>query len=98
MEFGHNCHDVSRLIREVILPRLDAQEHEIRELRTVTWPVCQAHKDRSMPFRNIEEKRRFFRFLDLDEVRNLLRLKAKYAKIDEVSVDQEYRMIRDLVQ
>ena len=98
MEFGHNCQDVSRLNREVILPRLDNLEAELRDLRAATWPVCQSLKDRSMPFKNLPEKRNFLRFLDPSEIRNLLRFKAKYAKIDDVSVDQEYRMIMDLKQ
>jgi len=42
-----NVEDISRLLRENILPRLDAQEAELRELRCVTWPVCQALWDRT---------------------------------------------------
>lgn len=86
--------EIHRLIRENILPRLDAHEAELWELRGATWPVCQALKDRNMPFRNIEEKRRFFRFLDRDEIRRLLRLKARYARIDEVSLEEEMRLFR----
>ncbi len=100
MEFDHTCSDTSKIIREVILPRLDCYESELKELRAATWPVCQMLKDsqlpvgRSMPFRNIEDKKRFFKFLDPDEIRNLLRLKARYARIDEVAYDQEFRMVR----
>ena len=89
----------TRLLREVILPRLDAYEAELYELRQATWPVCQALKDSnhamsgSMPFKNIAEKRRFFRFMDIDEIRKLLGLKAKLARIDEVSLNEELRMI-----
>lgn len=89
----------TRLLREVILPRLDAHEAEIKELREATWPVCQALLDsnygvkNSMPFKNINEKRKFFRFLDIDEIRKLLGLKAKWAQINEVSLNEELRMI-----
>lgn len=89
----------TRLLREVILPRLDAHEAEIKELRETTWPVCQALLDssttvkNSMPFRNIPEKRSFLRFLDVDEIRKLLGLKAKWARINEVSLNEELRMV-----
>ena len=83
----------TRLLREVILPRLDAHEAELYELRQATWPVCQALKDNNMPFKNIPEKRKFLRFLDGDEIRKLLGLKAKWAKINDVSMNEELRMI-----
>lgn len=83
----------TRLLREVILPRLDAHEAELYELRQATWPVCQALKDKNMPFKNIAEKRRFLRLFDIDEIRKLLGLKAKLAKINDVSMNEELRMI-----
>jgi hypothetical protein len=84
---------MEQLIRENILPRLDAHEAELWELRGATWPVCQAIKDNNMAFRNIKEKRRFFRFLDRHEIRRLLGLKAAYARIDDVSLEEEVRMV-----
>lgn len=84
---------MEKLIRENILPRLDAHEAELWELRGATWPVCQAIKDQKMPFRNIKEKRRFFSFLDQHEIRRLLGLKAAYARIDDVSLEEEIRMV-----
>jgi hypothetical protein len=75
-----------------IFQRLDALEAELWELRGATWPVCQALKDRKFPFRNLEEKRKFFKFLDGDEIRRLLGLKAKYARIDDVSLEEECRL------
>lgn len=87
-----NMDDIHRLIRENILPRLDAHEAEIWELRGATWPVCQAIKDNKMAFRNIKEKRRFFRFFDQHEIRRLLGLKAAYTRMDEVSLQEEIRM------
>lgn len=89
----------TRFLREVILPRLDAHEAELQELRQTTWPVCQAILDsnnpikNSMPFKNIADKRKFFRFLDPDEIRKLLGLKAKWARINEVSLNEELRMV-----
>jgi hypothetical protein len=84
---------MERLIRENILPRLDAHEAELYELRGATWPVCQALKDRKMPFRNIKEKQKFFRFLNRHELRRLLGLKAAYCRIDDVSLEEEIRMM-----
>ena len=89
----HSCDETSKLLREVILPRLDAQEAELRELRAVTWPVCQALWDRKMPFMNISMKKRFFKFLHLDELRRLLKSKALFCNINDVALDQELQMI-----
>ena len=83
----------TRLLREVILPRLDAHEYEIRELRAVTWPVCQGILDKQTPFRNLDKKRRFLRWLDVDEIRKLIGLKARYCGTDNVSAEEELRMI-----
>ena len=83
----------TRLLREVILPRLDAHETELRDLRAVTWPVCQGILDKQMPFRNIERKRRFLRWIDIDEIRQLIGLKARYCGTDDVSAEEELRMI-----
>lgn len=91
-----NIEDVSRLLREVVLPRLDAHEGELRELRAVTWPVCQAMWDRKMPFMNISMKKRFFKFLDIDELRRLLKSKSIYAGINEVTMDQEVQMLTEI--
>lgn len=91
-----NIEDISRLLRENILPRLDAHEAELHELRAVTWPVCQALWDRKMPFMNMSMKKRFFRFLHIDELRRLLKSKALFANINDVSLDQEIAMLENV--
>jgi hypothetical protein len=91
-----NVEDISRLLREVVLPRLDAQEAELYELRAVTWPVCQSFWDRKMPFMNISMKKRFFKFLCVDELRRLLKSKALFAGINDVSLDQEIQMLSEI--
>lgn len=83
----------TKLLREVILPRLDSYESELRELRAVTWPVCQGLLDEKMPFKNIRAKRNFLKWLDIDEIRRLLRLKARWCSIDSVACEEELRMI-----
>jgi hypothetical protein len=91
-----NIEDISKLLRENILPRLDAQEAELHELRAVTWPVCQALWDRKMPFMNISMKKRFFKFLHIDDLRRLLKSKAIFAGINDVSLEQEITMLTEI--
>lgn len=90
-----NIDDISRLLRENVLPRLDAHEAELYELRAVTWPVCQSLWDRKMPFMNISMKKRFFKFLHVDELRRLLKSKSIFAGINDVSLEQEIRMVEE---
>lgn len=61
-----------------VFQRLDNLEAELSELREVTWPVCQGLKDQRSQFCNIKEKRRFFKFLDIDVVKTLLKLKGNF--------------------
>jgi hypothetical protein len=61
-----------------VFQRLDNLEAELSELREVTWPVCQGIRDQLSQMKNIPEKRRFFKFLDIDVVRRLLQLKGEY--------------------
>lgn len=61
-----------------VFQRLDNLEVELSELREATWPVCQGVRDQRSQFQNISEKRRFFKFLDHDIVRRLLKLKGEF--------------------
>lgn len=61
-----------------VFQRLDNLEAELAELREVTWPVCQAFKDEGNQYRNIKDKRSFFRFLGTDITRRLLKLKGEF--------------------
>jgi len=61
-----------------VFQRLDNLESELSELREATWPVCQGLRDQKSQLQNIQEKRRFFKFLDGDAVRRLLRLKGDF--------------------
>jgi hypothetical protein len=58
--------------------------------------VCQALWDRKMPFMNISMKKRFFKFLHIDELRRLLKSKALFANINDVSLDQEIQMLTEI--
>ena len=55
--------------------RLTNVEEELKELREVTWPVCQKILDKGNELNNIENKQNFFRDLDPDECKKLLKLK-----------------------
>ena len=67
--------DVRELIRDVILPRLTQLEVEVRELRRVTWPVCQSLRETSQ-LTDIQNKKKFLAILDECEAHLLLREKA----------------------
>jgi hypothetical protein len=83
--------EVRTLIRENILPRLDALDADMYELRRVTWPVCQGQRDATMggPFTNLSAKARFFKFLHIDDIRELLRRKAIYMGIFTPTIVEE---------
>lgn len=49
------------LVRENILPRITQLEEEVRMLRAVTWPICQALKESSQ-LDDIPNKKDFFQF------------------------------------
>jgi hypothetical protein len=63
------------LVKDHILPRLTQLEEEVRELRLVTWPVCQSLRETSQ-LTDIRNKKRFMCMLDEDEIELLLREKA----------------------
>lgn len=77
-----------------IFKRLDNLEAELYELREVTWPVCQGLLDKNGPFENKIQKRKFFKFLFIDEIRKLLNLKSKFMEIDQASAFSELQWIR----
>jgi len=78
-----------------VFRRLDNLEAELYELRDVTWPVCQGMLDtRAGTFANMKEKRRFFKFLHIDDIRKLLRLKAWFTGTSQDLVGEELRQVR----
>jgi hypothetical protein len=78
-----------------VFRRLDNFEAELYELREVTWPVCQGMLDtRAGTFANMKEKRRFFKFLHIDDIRKLLRLKAWFTGTSQDLVGEELRQVR----
>ena len=60
-----------------LLDRVTNLELELQTLREVTWPVCQGMLDKNGPFENKKDKRNFFQHLYLDEIKKLLKLKAR---------------------
>ena len=61
-----------------VLERLTNLELELQTLRETTWPVCQGLLDKNGPFENRKEKLGFFKHLFLDEIKKLLKLKARF--------------------
>jgi len=76
-----------------ILERLTEVEEGLRDLREVTWPVCQGLLDRNGPFNNRREKYSFFRFIERSEILRLLRLKALFTGKSPDLVAEELRWV-----
>ena len=77
-----------------VFGRLDDLEAGLAELREVTWPVCQGLLDKNGPFENKKSKIKFFKFLFLDEIKKLLRLKAIFMGNSQDAAVSELQWIR----
>jgi len=78
-----------------VFERLTEVEEGLAELRGVTWPVCQGLIDKETgPFRNMKEKKHFFRFLDLEEIKRLLKSKARFMGMYPDVAVEELRQVR----
>lgn len=78
-----------------VFRRLDNLEAELADLREVAWPVCQGMLDsRAGTFANMKEKRRFLKFLHVDDIRKLLRIKALFMGNSPDLVGEELRQVR----
>jgi hypothetical protein len=67
------------LITQVLLPRIRQLEEEVATLRRHTWPYVQAHKE-THQLDDMEAKRDFFKNLDDETMKELLRLKTKLSR------------------
>jgi hypothetical protein len=78
-----------------VFRRLDNLEAELYELRTVTWPVAQGLiEERSGSFQVLKEKRRFFKFMHVEDIMRLLRAKARFRGTSQDLVYEELRQVR----
>jgi hypothetical protein len=77
-----------------VLERLGNVENELKELRDVTWPVCQAKLDDKNPLNNIREKRRLLRWLHVNDIKELLVRKGRLMGLTRDQVAVELREIR----
>lgn len=92
--------DVRLLLKDVILPRLDQLECEVKLLREVTWPVCQSLKERHT-LDDIRNKKKFLQHgvQNDQEALELLRKKWSLQSTQDVSFsgytnsDEESRRI-----
>ena len=76
---------VRELIKDHLLPRITDLEEEVRLLRKITWPVCQAIREKNQ-LNDIQAKRDFLCNLDPDEIDMLLRLKSKGLLFEELNL------------
>ena len=76
-----------------VLERLTNVEAELKELRDVTWPVCQAKLDGQNSMNNIFQKKTLLRWLDPDEIRKLLWTKGRLMGLTRDQVSSELREI-----
>lgn len=78
-----------------VFRRLDNLEAELNELREVTWPVCQGLiEERTGSFQAMNAKRRFFKFIHVDDIIKLLKSKAKFMRNSPDLVYEELRQVR----
>jgi hypothetical protein len=78
-----------------VFRRLDNLEAELNELRDVTWPVCQGLiEERSGSFQAMKDKRRFFKFIHVDDIMKLLKSKARFMRNSQDLVYEELRQVR----
>jgi hypothetical protein len=78
-----------------VFRRLDNLEAELNELRGVTWPVCQGLiEERSGSFQAMNAKRRFFKFIHVDDIMKLLKAKARFMRNSQDLVYEELRQVR----
>ena len=78
-----------------VFRRLDNLEAELAELREVTWPVCQGLvEERSGSFQAMKDKRRFFKFIHVDDILRLLKAKARFKGTSPDLAYEELRQVR----
>ena len=80
---------LENLVRTLLIPRLDQLEAEVKMLRELTWPVCQAQKEHGNPLSCIEEKRKYFKLLYKDEALDLLEKKARFTGITSPAITHQ---------
>jgi hypothetical protein len=78
-----------------VFRRLDNLEAELNELRDVTWPVSQGLiEERSGGFQTMNAKRRFFKFLHVEDILRLLKAKARFMRTSQDLVYEELRQVQ----
>jgi len=75
--------DVRELILKNILPRITELEDQLKQLRRVTWPVCQGLTEITQ-LDDMQSKREFLQNLDPSESLFLLKLKSKGLLAEEL--------------
>jgi hypothetical protein len=68
--------DLAKFIREHLLPRITQLEQEVYHLRRVTWPVCQALREK-WATDDIPEKWKVLGLLHCEDARQLINTKQR---------------------
>ena len=79
VEMAKTITEMRLLIRDVLIPRITNLECDLRDLRKITWPVCQSLKENSQ-LTDIDSKRLFLECLAENEIKELLKIKALFSK------------------
>lgn len=101
MEITHDnmlltIQNIREMIKDHILPRLTELECQLKDLRKVTWPVCQNVMDEKYGmFATLDMKRKFLYHLDDTDARELLRRKGRLGGISSQMTAIEYQHIFD---
>ena len=86
--------NIREMIKDHILPRLTEVECQLRDLRGVTWPVCQNVMDEKYGmFSTLDMKRKFLYHLDDTDIKELLRRKGRLAGVSSQMTAIEYQHI-----
>lgn len=101
MEITHDnmlltIQNIREMIKDHILPRLTELECQLKDLRKMTWPVCQNVMDEKYGmFATLDMKRKFLYHLDDTDARELLRRKGRLGGISSQMTAIEYQHIFD---
>ena len=84
VQIAHVLTQLRLLVKDVLIPRITNLECDLRELRKVTWPICQALKETSQ-LSDIDNKKQFLECLENIEIQELLKIKAQFSQSGEIT-------------
>lgn len=88
-----NLDELTKLIKDVILPQMIQLQIEVDLLRKYTWPYVQAQKEQNQ-LDDMDDKKEFTQVLDDDTIKELLNLKSKFSKSSGFQI-REYDVLKN---